>query len=174
MRQLRRCSKLVSLALPGPEAEPEGAICAALEHLGVLARLWARGREREERRRVEGWMQMAAERLAAWPSPAWTALHQALPKPDRTLALRLFLDDYYRARLAQAPSEEERALALGMQSVALSALGRREEALAATQEAAELYRRLAAQQPDAFLPNLANSLETYGIALYGLTREWSG
>ena len=31
----------------------------------------------------------------------------------------------------------------------LSDLGRREEALAATQEAAELYRRLAAQQPDA-------------------------
>jgi tetratricopeptide (TPR) repeat protein len=64
--------------------------------------------------------------------------------------------------------EEERALALSMRGVALSALGRREEALAAAQEAAELYRRLAAQQPD------ANSLETYGIALYGLTREWSG
>ena len=171
MRHLRRCPELVSLALPGPEAEPEGAIRAALEHLGVLARLWARGREKEERRRVEGWMQMAAERLAAWPSPAWTALHQALPKPDRTLALRLFLADYYRARLAQAPSEEERALALGMQSVALSALGRREKALAAAQEAAALYRQLAAQQPEAFLPNLAASLNNLGSMLSALGRR---
>ena len=171
MRQLRRCPELVSLALPGPEAEPEGAIRAALEHLGVLARLWARGREKEERRRVEGWMQMAAERLAAWPSPAWTALHQALPKPDRTLALRLFLADYYRARLAQAPSEEERALALGMQSVALSALGRREEALAAAQEAVDIRRQLAVQQPDAFLPDLARSLAVYGVILRGLGRH---
>ena len=119
-------------------------------------------------------MRAAAEHLANWPSPAWTVLHRALPKPDRTLALRPFLADYYRARLARALLEEERALALSMRGVALSALGRREEALAAAQEAAELYRRLAAQQPDAFLPNLANSLETYGIALYGLTREWSG
>jgi hypothetical protein len=35
-------------------------------------------------------------------------------------------------------------------------LGRREEALQATQEAVEIRRRLAAQHPDAFLPNLAD------------------
>ena len=172
MRQLRRCSKLVSLALPTPEeAEPEGAIRAALEHLGMLARLWARAREGEERREVEGWMRAAAEHLANWPSPAWTVLHRALPKPDRTLALRPFLADYYRARLARALLEEERALALSMRGVALSALGRREEALAAAQEAAELYRRLAAQQPDAFLPGLAMSLTNLGITLSALGRR---
>ena len=70
-------------------------------------------------------MRAAAEHLANWPSPAWTALHRALPKPDRTLALRPFLADYYRARLARALLEEERALALSMRGVVLSALGRR-------------------------------------------------
>jgi tetratricopeptide (TPR) repeat protein len=172
MRQLRRCSKLVSLALPTPEeAEPERAIRAALEHLGMLARLWARAREGEERREVEGWMRAAAEHLANWPSPAWTVLHRALPKPNRTLALRPFLADYYRARLARALLEEERAPALSMRGVALSALGRREEALAAAQEAAELYRWLAAQQPDAFLPGLAMSLTNLGITLSALGRR---
>ena len=137
----------------------------------MLARLWARAREGEERREVEGWMRAAAEHLANWPSPAWTVLHRALPKPDRTLALRPFLADYYRARLARALLEEERALALSMRGVALSALGRREEALAAAQEAAELYRRLAAQQPDAFLPGLAMSLTNLGITLSALGRR---
>ena len=171
MRQLRRCPKLVSLALPVLEAEPEGAIRAALEHLGVLARLWVRAREGEERGQVEGWMRVAAEHLANWPSFARTALHRALPEPNRTLALRPFLGDYYRAWLTRALSEEERARVLRMQSVALSALGRREEALAATQEDAELYRRLAAQQPEAFLPNLAASLNNLGAMLSALGRR---
>jgi tetratricopeptide (TPR) repeat protein len=58
-----------------------------------------------------------------------------------------------------------------MRGVALSALGRREEALAAAQEAAELYRRLAAQQSDAFLPGLAMSLTNLGITLSALGRR---
>jgi hypothetical protein len=37
----------------------------------------------------------------------------------------------------------------------LSNLGRREEALAATQEAVDIRRRLAQTRPDAFLPDLA-------------------
>jgi hypothetical protein len=37
----------------------------------------------------------------------------------------------------------------------LSNLGRREEALAASQEAVDIYRRLAQTRPDAFLPDLA-------------------
>ena len=37
-------------------------------------------------------------------------------------------------------------------------LGRRAEALAAIQEAASVYRELAAARPDAFRPNLAASL----------------
>jgi tetratricopeptide (TPR) repeat protein len=44
----------------------------------------------------------------------------------------------------------------------LSELGRREDALAAAQEATEIYRRRAAARPDAFLPDLATSLNNLG------------
>ena len=40
----------------------------------------------------------------------------------------------------------------------LSDLGRREEALTAAEEAFRLYRTLAEAQPDAFIPDLALSL----------------
>jgi tetratricopeptide (TPR) repeat protein len=53
----------------------------------------------------------------------------------------------------------------------LSALGRREEALAATAEAVELRRTLAAARPDAFLPDLASSLNNLGIRLSALGRR---
>ena len=43
-------------------------------------------------------------------------------------------------------------------SVRLGDLGRREDALAAIQEAAGTYRELAAARPDAFRPDLAMSL----------------
>ncbi|SNB57706.1 hypothetical protein SAMN02746019_00024230, partial [Thermoflexus hugenholtzii JAD2] len=43
-----------------------------------------------------------------------------------------------------------------------SELGRREEALMATQEAVELYCQLAVQYPQAFLPDLASSLTNLG------------
>jgi tetratricopeptide (TPR) repeat protein len=52
----------------------------------------------------------------------------------------------------------------------LSEMGRRAEALQATQEAVALYRRLAQQYPEAFLPDLAESLGAYGKALLGLGR----
>ena len=38
-------------------------------------------------------------------------------------------------------------------------LGQREEALAASQEAANIYRELAVARPDAFRPDLARSLD---------------
>ena len=44
----------------------------------------------------------------------------------------------------------------------MSELGRREDALAAAQEAIDIYRRLAAERPDAFLPDLAMSLNNLG------------
>ena len=44
----------------------------------------------------------------------------------------------------------------------LSELGRREDALAATHEAVDIRRRLAAARPDAFLPDLASSLNNLG------------
>jgi tetratricopeptide (TPR) repeat protein len=49
-------------------------------------------------------------------------------------------------------------MSLNNLGIRLSDLGRREEALQATQEAAKLYRLLAQQRPDAFRPDLAMSL----------------
>ena len=53
----------------------------------------------------------------------------------------------------------------------LSELGRREEALAAAQEAADLYRGLAAERPDAFTPDLAMSLNNLANWLSELGRR---
>jgi tetratricopeptide (TPR) repeat protein len=53
----------------------------------------------------------------------------------------------------------------------LSEMGRREEALQATQEAVEIRRRLAAQHPDAFLPDLAGSLHNLGNRLSEMGRR---
>jgi hypothetical protein len=53
----------------------------------------------------------------------------------------------------------------------LSDLGRREEALAAAQEAVDIRRRVAAARPDAFLPDLAMSLNYLGTMLSDLGRR---
>jgi tetratricopeptide (TPR) repeat protein len=53
----------------------------------------------------------------------------------------------------------------------LSEMGRRVEALQATQEAVDLYRRLAQQNPDAFLPYLAGSLNNLGAMLSEMGRR---
>ena len=50
----------------------------------------------------------------------------------------------------------------------LSNLGHREAALAAAQEAVELWRQLAAARPDAFVPNLASSLNNLANRLSDL------
>ena len=55
--------------------------------------------------------------------------------------------------------------------IRLSDLGRREEALAATQEAVDIHRRLAQSRPDAFLPDLAVSLNNLGTDLSDLGRR---
>ena len=54
---------------------------------------------------------------------------------------------------------------------ALSELGRREEAVAAGEEAAGLYRQLAAARPDAFTPNLAAAVSILAEALSELGRR---
>ena len=95
-------------------------------------------------------------------------LAAALPAPDRTLALRAIQASLYRTLVDLAQDDGERAGALNNLGIALSALGQREEALAATREAADLYRALAAARPDAFRPDLATSLTNLGIALSAL------
>ena len=67
-----------------------------------------------------------------------------------------------RELVGQRPDAFRPDLAASLNTFAnrLSALGRREPALAAAEEAAALYRELAGQRPDAFRPDLAVSLST--------------
>ena len=79
----------------------------------------------------------------------------------------------YRA-LAQARPDAflpDLATALNNQSERLADLGRREEALAAIEEAATTYRALAQARPDAFLPDLAASLNNQSASLADLGRR---
>jgi tetratricopeptide (TPR) repeat protein len=110
--------------------------------------------------------------------------------PGQTLALRELaarlmrrIADMLRAAVAASAAQDDAAgreespalhwlLATSLNNLGerLSALGRREDALAATREASEIYRRLAADRPDAFLPNLATSLNNLGKSLNELGR----
>ncbi|MFE3128543.1 hypothetical protein ACFXHD_34585, partial [Streptomyces hydrogenans] len=54
------------------------------------------------------------------------------------------------------------------------AVGRREEGLAAIQEAVTIRRTLAETNPDAHLPNLATSLKNLAIRLGNLRRREEG
>ncbi|MBK8075385.1 MAG: tetratricopeptide repeat protein [Kineosporiaceae bacterium] len=78
----------------------------------------------------------------------------------------------------EAPSDEhgfpataQGARLLNNLGIRLSDLGRREEALAVTEQAIEIYRRLAAARPDAFDPDLAMALTSLGIRLSDLGRR---
>jgi tetratricopeptide (TPR) repeat protein len=62
-------------------------------------------------------------------------------------------------------------MSLSNLGIRLSNLGRREEALAASQEAVDIYRRLAQTGPDAFLPDLATSLSVMSDVLAALDRH---
>ena len=75
-------------------------------------------------------------------------------------------------RLADDSSDgRERAGWLVDLSNRLSALGRREQALAVIEEAAGIYRQLAQARPDAFLPDLAMSLNNQSNRLSDLGRR---
>jgi tetratricopeptide (TPR) repeat protein len=88
------------------------------------------------------------------------ALRERAAEVDRLLAVALRL----RADVDE-DARRELATVLNNLGIRLSALGRREEALQAAHEAVGLYRQLAAQRPDAFLPDLAMSLDTRGTVL---------
>jgi tetratricopeptide (TPR) repeat protein len=113
-----------------------------------------------------------APRLPVEGMRKWLAvLHRALPAPDRTLSLRPFEEAVYRTWAGLAAEKGERAGVLVMLGRALSALGRREEALTATQEAVDIYRGLAQVNPQVFLPDLATSLNNLGNRLSDLGRR---
>jgi tetratricopeptide (TPR) repeat protein len=55
-------------------------------------------------------------------------------------------------------------------ALALVGVGRGEEAVAASEEVAKLFRQLAADRPDVFVPDLARSLNSLSFELSGLGR----
>ncbi len=97
--------------------------------------------------------------------------------PQRTLALReraVVVDQALASALAGLSGESakpERAAIVSNLGLRLSELGRREEALKASEEAVRIRRQLAAQRPDAFLPDLAMSLSNVGMMLSKLGRR---
>jgi tetratricopeptide (TPR) repeat protein len=122
-----------------------------------------------------------AERLDrqinALDDEALSELDTALPLKslslmDLSLRVAQHLADLARASAADA-SDGDGRLAARLRNLGnrLSALSRREEALAAAQEAVDIYRRLAKTRPDTFLPDLAKSLNNFGAMLSNLGRR---
>jgi len=176
--------RLVDSILPAPEAVkaeeivaidwPARMVVEVLPRLSAAAVPGASEAARAALKAVARWLGRIVRVLPNEVATAWFRMwEEKLPRPDHTLALRPFLADFYQARLARTLREEpeERARVLNMLGFALSEMGRRAEALQATQEAVDLYRRLAAQHPDAFLPDLAASLHNLGVDLSALGRR---
>ena len=63
------------------------------------------------------------------------------------------------------------AARLSVLGIRLSNLGRHEDALAATQEAVDIYRRLTQTRTDTLLPDLATGLNNFGIRLSNVGRR---
>jgi tetratricopeptide (TPR) repeat protein len=174
--------RLVDSILPTPEAVkaeeivaidwPARMVVEALPRLSVAAVPGASEAARAALEAATRWLEKTVEVLPQEVAAAWLRTWgRSLPPPDRTVLLRPFEEVAYRSWVKRAIDEAERAGALEMWGFALSALGRRAEALQAAQEAVALYRRLADQHPDAFLPYLAASLANLGNALSALGRR---
>ena len=162
-------AEYVARRRPLDEAERRARLIAALP-------AWTRWLEGLEAETAPARLEAALPNLELLPAVAphapqevarsfLKALDGVLPAPDRTLALRAIQEPLYRALADLATDDAERARAQNMLGYARSALGRREEALEATQEAVGHYRRLAEANPAAFLPDLAGSLNNLGAML---------
>ena len=122
---------------------------------------------------------LASLALQLGPRPALAApLADRMPEHSvRLAALAATLTSQqvtqYRAdALGGEPDAASRlAGSLNDLAVRLGALGRREEALAAVQEAVAIRRELAAARPEAFRPDLATSLSNLSARLGALGRR---
>lgn len=96
--------------------------------------------------------------------------------PDQSLALVNLAADAENLILKRLENADQQNEAIQSQSarlkiklsVRLAALGQREDALNAAQEAVELYRQLAKLRPDAFCPDLVGSLNNLANCHYAL------
>ena len=103
------------------------------------------------------------------PADRLEAIDQAIPYPSIALAE---VGAVVAGALAEAAeTEDRRASSLVSLSQWLAAVGRREEALAAIEEAVTAYRQLARPHPKEFLPDLATSLNSQSVCLSALGRR---
>jgi tetratricopeptide (TPR) repeat protein len=112
----------------------------------------------------------------ALPLQSMTLMELSLHVAERRADLARKMDAAANAAAGSPPELRENVLnhlaaRVGTLGIRLSNLGRREEALAASQEAVDIGRRLAQTRPDAFLPNLATSLNNSGATLSNLGRR---
>ncbi|MBN1608261.1 MAG: trypsin-like peptidase domain-containing protein, partial [Polyangiaceae bacterium] len=90
------------------------------------------------------------------------AVEQSLPEHSVVLAEIALWAAQRRLHASGELDSAAKAALIGTIGNRLSELGRPEEALGATQEAVDQYRTLARARPDAFLPDLATSLNNLG------------
>jgi len=116
------------------------------------------------------WLDVLIENAA--DPPALMRLDDAFPQ--QTLVLRERAASV-TAAIAESqrnvPISAQRARLLNNLCVRLSDLGRREEALAAIEEAVGVYRDLALARPDGLQPDLAQSLNNLSVQLSALGRR---
>ena len=116
---------------------------------------------------------LGQELARALQSHASLTLAQAWRRrlPEHSVAIReLGLWVYSQLREA-ATTPEEKATALNNLGIRYGELGRREDALAATEEAVSQCRQLAQARPDAFHSNLASALNNLGMTQSNLGRR---
>ncbi|MFH8692672.1 tetratricopeptide repeat protein [Streptomyces anulatus] len=112
---------------------------------------------------------------------ALTTLYDGFPRASHRLAtiaagLATTITGHYRALARANPDAHlpDLAAALNSLSIRLGEVGRREEGLAAVQEAVGHYRALTKANPDAHLPNLASALHNLSVHLGGVGRHEEG
>jgi tetratricopeptide (TPR) repeat protein len=115
---------------------------------------------------------MLTSALTSAPAPRSVLEQMAAALPYPAFALAGTAVAVFRQMATEtAPGSSERARLLILFSNSLGDLGRREEALAAIEEAVTIRRTLAQTQPDTFLPDLAASLNNLAPRLSGLGRR---
>jgi nucleoside phosphorylase/tetratricopeptide (TPR) repeat protein len=121
--------------------------------------------------------EVLADQLEAQGDARLASALETVGLPESTVSLRRVAEWVSRVLLGALEVSEqeavlpERARHQNNLGNRLSALGKREEALAATQEAVETYRQLAQRNPDAFQPALAMSLNNLGAMLSELGKR---
>jgi tetratricopeptide (TPR) repeat protein len=140
------------------------ALAADLDHLAVSALAVT-----IETNPVVG--ELLSQVLPSQPVTRETLTRIAAASPYPSLVLAVPAAFVFQRLADGSPDDNERARWLVGLSNRLADLGRREEALAASEEAAAIYRQLAEARPDAFLPDLATSLSNQSVRQSELGRR---